>query len=683
MDVRFFPPTRVGARDDRAKPNGPAWIGSKMRSVGFWTHGQERYHRDARRAERTEVIRAEGLLSERPGVDPAPTIGFSFGGSATIRMEANGSVAWARARRRLPPAEGHEMTQDTRKDPRAKIVSLNVRYKSATVDEFIDNHSHDVSKGGIFIKTPSPFPPGTLLKFEIRIAGDKAVIAGVGRVVWKREPAQSNAEQPAGMGVKFIKIDDPSRAIIDRLVDTKGGASSAYEEGGGDSMAGPPPLPDPPAPGAFAKEPRKVAPKPASVVAARAPAAEPKPQPAPARSPSLNPPGGKPTMMGLGSVSGAVSKAPAAPTPAAGRPAGDDARKHTPHGGIGAPRPATSAGGTRPGALPASHDAGVMFPKTNSQGDMPPTGDQTVMKQAAELLEEALRGAGGSMDEIGQNPLFDQVSSKTKDAESAATLAKLKEPSAPEKPTALDAGPTDVDDLMRPIPELERAAAAERIRRSSSPPAISPNASTLASATRGPTPTAPKASTRPPSAVDAVGDAPSKNRWILPVLLAAAAGGLGFFVYTQMHAVPASDSAVTPPAPPSASASATPSAQPSASAAAAASASAEPGADSAIDAATDAATDAADAADGAKAAAAPAAARPASPPRPRKPAATPATDDDNDNAPPAAASTSGSAAGTPTSGATPGTDTTPAAAPTATTPKPAAKKPKSDDDNPY
>ncbi len=76
------------------------------------------------------------------------------------------------------------MSEDTRKDKRAKIVSLNVRYKSATVDEFIENHSHDVSKGGIFIKTPTPFPPGTLIKFEIRIANDKAVIMGVGRVVW-------------------------------------------------------------------------------------------------------------------------------------------------------------------------------------------------------------------------------------------------------------------------------------------------------------------------------------------------------------------------------------------------------------------------------------------------------------------------------------------------------------------
>jgi uncharacterized protein (TIGR02266 family) len=120
------------------------------------------------------------------------------------------------------------MSQDTRKDKRAKVVSLNVRYKSATVDEFIENHSHDVSKGGIFVKTPTPFPPGTLLKFEIRLAGDKSVISGVGRVVWKREPTQASPDKPAGMGVKFIKIDDASRTVIDRLVSMKVGAGSAY-----------------------------------------------------------------------------------------------------------------------------------------------------------------------------------------------------------------------------------------------------------------------------------------------------------------------------------------------------------------------------------------------------------------------------------------------------------------------
>src|SRR5580704_9551232 len=121
------------------------------------------------------------------------------------------------------------MTQETRKDRRVKIVSLNVRYKSATVDEFIENHAHDVSRGGIYIKTASPFPPGTLLKFEIRLASDQAVIAGVGRVVWKREAPAPGGERPAGMGVKFIKIDEPSKTVIDKLVNTKPDAGSAFE----------------------------------------------------------------------------------------------------------------------------------------------------------------------------------------------------------------------------------------------------------------------------------------------------------------------------------------------------------------------------------------------------------------------------------------------------------------------
>ena len=100
------------------------------------------------------------------------------------------------------------MSQDTRKDPRAKVLTMTVRYKSATLDEFIEHHSYDVSRGGMFIKTVSPFPPGTLLKIEVRIAGDQRVMQGVGRVVWKRESGEARDGAPAGMGVKFIKIDD-------------------------------------------------------------------------------------------------------------------------------------------------------------------------------------------------------------------------------------------------------------------------------------------------------------------------------------------------------------------------------------------------------------------------------------------------------------------------------------------
>src|SRR5690606_20595121 len=131
------------------------------------------------------------------------------------------------------------MAQDTRKDPRAKVLTMTVRYKSATIDEFIEHHSHDVSRGGIFIKTPSPFPSGTLLKFELKIAEEQKVMQGVGRVVWKREAGDSGSDSPSGMGVKFIKIDGESKGVIDRLVDAQTGTNQYDAGSDGASSAAP------------------------------------------------------------------------------------------------------------------------------------------------------------------------------------------------------------------------------------------------------------------------------------------------------------------------------------------------------------------------------------------------------------------------------------------------------------
>jgi uncharacterized protein (TIGR02266 family) len=244
------------------------------------------------------------------------------------------------------------MTQDTRKDRRVKIVSLNVRYKSATVDEFIENHALDVSRGGIYVKTGNPFPPGTLLKFEIRLASDQAVITGVGRVVWKRDGHQGTGERPAGMGVKFIKIDEPSRALVDKLLNTRADAGQAFESE---------PEALPPAAG------RKPIQTPAGMHAATRVGSPP--------APSV----GKGTMVGLGIPGSTASSAPPARTPVPRSPSAP-------------PRPNPTAG---------------MFPAKNRfTSSIPPKAEQTVMRQAAELLEEALREAGGSMADVGTSPLF-------------------------------------------------------------------------------------------------------------------------------------------------------------------------------------------------------------------------------------------------------------------------------------
>ncbi len=375
------------------------------------------------------------------------------------------------------------MSQDTRKDKRAKVVSLNVRYKSATIDEFMDNHSHDVSRGGVFVKTQTPFAPGTLLKFEIRLAGDQAVIAGVGRVVWKREPTQAGGgERPAGMGVKFIKVDDSSRLVIERLTGTKAGAGSAYlSEPEGVAEDGPPQvgaaMSAVPKPATAALSP----PKPGSIGVPKIPGATPPPGSVVPRIPGAAIPAGTapPPAVKLGPP---ASKLPAPPTPAppvaapkqnipapmagAAPRAAPTARKATmmgiappTRGGatpaptgiepLGAPIMPASTGPSspfRPGAKdppppsppakvelkpviprvdpraePKPHEmtlpkadpqlhvptrAAPMFPNLAPDSESDVGREPTVMKQAAELLEEALSAAGGSLDEIGHNPLF-------------------------------------------------------------------------------------------------------------------------------------------------------------------------------------------------------------------------------------------------------------------------------------
>ena len=221
------------------------------------------------------------------------------------------------------------MAQDTRKDPRAKVLTMTVRYKSATLDEFIEHHSHDVSRGGMFIKTPSPFPPGTLLKFEVKIAEDKKVMQGVGRVVWKREPTGRHRESPRGDG-RQVHQDrrrlDQSHRSAGRVAQDE---ARAFESGARREAAG-------------------------RVAGARA----------------------------LRSAASGSEVEPDAAAPRSQRAAeaqGHDDRSR--RGQHCARRRSRS-----PEADEAEAGTGLFFPKTESEKDMPPPEDRTVMKQAAELL---------------------------------------------------------------------------------------------------------------------------------------------------------------------------------------------------------------------------------------------------------------------------------------------------------
>lgn len=119
---------------------------------------------------------------------------------------------------------------DLRKEKRAPIL-LKVKYKSASVDEFIQQSGLDISRGGIFIKTKTPMEIGTVLKFEFQLSDGAPVIHGVGRVAWRRAADVATRDLPPGMGVKFIKLDPQSREIVDRTVSQRGAGPSRYDAG--------------------------------------------------------------------------------------------------------------------------------------------------------------------------------------------------------------------------------------------------------------------------------------------------------------------------------------------------------------------------------------------------------------------------------------------------------------------
>ncbi|HMI83573.1 MAG TPA: TIGR02266 family protein [Polyangiaceae bacterium] len=363
------------------------------------------------------------------------------------------------------------MAQETRKDPRAKVLTMTVRYKSATVDEFIEHHSHDVSRGGIFIKTPSPFLPGTLLKFEIRIADETAMLQGVGRVVWKRDTAGTGSDKPAGMGVKFIKVDEASRNLIDRLVVSKGGGVSAFDdEGSGPPLEAPAAAQGP----ALAGPPRVSAPGKSSPPAAAAPRAS--------GDGNAKANVRKATMIGLGAE--AIAAAAAQP-----------------------PRPRSSA--------PAAPAPAPMFPKTDSIGDMPPPEERTVMKQAAQLLEEALRGAGGSMEELG-------------------SPSSAEPPRAPRK--AAEAEP-------EAAPPSGRAASPAPAERRAAPPATSHRASDGRVATGNRLSGRPSASQSPradaaPALVEPSGRKKSGGKVGVSLLVVAGAAAVAYVAWQKQSPAP-------------------------------------------------------------------------------------------------------------------------------------------------
>ena len=118
------------------------------------------------------------------------------------------------------------MSEPTPKDPSRGPTNLRIKFRSASLDQFIERYAVDVSRGGIFIRTREPLPVDTRLRAGVSAAGFDAAFgrrrdrgldprarsdarerhAGHGRAV-----RQADAGDPADAG-EDPRREDPPRA---------------------------------------------------------------------------------------------------------------------------------------------------------------------------------------------------------------------------------------------------------------------------------------------------------------------------------------------------------------------------------------------------------------------------------------------------------------------------------------
>jgi uncharacterized protein (TIGR02266 family) len=103
--------------------------------------------------------------------------------------------------------------RERRAHPR-KLVSTGVSFndlEGATLRGWL----HDISRGGCFVATPSLFTYGEELTIVMTLPFPRQRVAGKVRVVWIRE--KNDKDNPAGMGLEFLEVNEDGLAAIDKL----------------------------------------------------------------------------------------------------------------------------------------------------------------------------------------------------------------------------------------------------------------------------------------------------------------------------------------------------------------------------------------------------------------------------------------------------------------------------------
>jgi uncharacterized protein (TIGR02266 family) len=98
------------------------------------------------------------------------------------------------------------MLDERRTTRRHRTPGLRVTYWRPGADH-VDADAFDLGRGGLFLCTDAPLPPGAHIAVQIQVVTEETPWSVFGRVVWTR-PQSDGEAMPSGMGVQFLDVDD-------------------------------------------------------------------------------------------------------------------------------------------------------------------------------------------------------------------------------------------------------------------------------------------------------------------------------------------------------------------------------------------------------------------------------------------------------------------------------------------
>ncbi len=106
-------------------------------------------------------------------------------------------------------------------------VSLRITLRYQDLEEFVSRYAENISSAGLFLRTRTPKPTGTRIRFELLLVDGARALVGEGVVVAVRH------DDKPGMALRFHTLEPESRAVVDRVVGAHGEGALAPTPLGG------------------------------------------------------------------------------------------------------------------------------------------------------------------------------------------------------------------------------------------------------------------------------------------------------------------------------------------------------------------------------------------------------------------------------------------------------------------